>query len=139
VQEADREVLSLPDVKVVTKRQPTKEEMDELFFAMTVVKHVKSNAIVVTKGRQLLGAGAGQMNRVGSVRIALQQAGDKARGAVMGSDAYFPFSDSLQVAAKAGITAVVQPGGSIRDDESIKTADEFNIAMIFTGIRHFKH
>lgn len=139
VQEADREVLSLPNVKVVTKRQPTKEEMDELFFAMTVVKHVKSNAIVVTKGRQLLGAGAGQMNRVGSVRIALQQAGDKARGAVMGSDAYFPFSDSLQVAAKAGITAVVQPGGSIRDDESIKTADEFNIAMIFTGIRHFKH
>lgn len=139
VQEADREVLSLPDVKVVTKRQPTKEEMDELFFAMTVVKHVKSNAIVVTKGRQLLGAGAGQMNRVGSVRIALQQAGDKARGAVMGSDAYFPFSDSLQVAAKAGITAVVQPGGSIRDAESIKTADEFNIAMIFTGVRHFKH
>ena len=139
VQEADRVVLNPAEVKVVTKRQPTREEMEELFFAMTVVKHVKSNAIVVTKGRQLIGAGAGQMNRVGSVRIALQQAGDKARGAVMGSDAYFPFSDSLQEAARAGITAVVQPGGSIRDDESIKTADEFNMAMIFTGVRHFKH
>ena len=139
VQEADRIVLNPAEIKVVTKRQPTKEEMEELFFAMTVVKHVKSNAIVVTKGRQLIGAGAGQMNRVGSVRIALQQAGDKARGAVMGSDAYFPFGDSLQEAARAGITAVVQPGGSIRDEESIKIADEFNMAMIFTGIRHFKH
>jgi phosphoribosylaminoimidazolecarboxamide formyltransferase/IMP cyclohydrolase len=139
VQEADRVVLNPSEVRVVTKRKPSAAEMEELLFAMTMVKHVKSNAIVVTRERQLIGAGAGQMNRVGSVKIALQQAGDKARGAVMGSDAYFPFSDSLQVAARAGITAVVQPGGSIRDDESIKTADEFNMAMIFTGVRHFKH
>jgi len=139
VQEADREVLRMPDLKAVTKRRPTKEEMDELVFAMTVVKHVKSNAIVVTKGRQLLGVGAGQMNRVGSARIAFEQAGEKARGAVLGSDAFFPFRDTLDEAAKAGITAIIQPGGSIRDEESIEAADEHGIAMVFTGMRHFKH
>lgn len=139
VQEADREVLRLPDLKVVTRRQPTQEEMDELIFAMTVVKHVKSNAIVVTRGRQLIGVGAGQMNRVGSARIAFEQAGEKARGAVLGSDAFFPFSDTLHEAARAGITAIIQPGGSVRDEESIKAADEYGIAMVFTGMRHFKH
>lgn len=139
VQDFDREVLRLPELKVVTKRQPTKEEMDELIFAMTVVKHVKSNAIVVTRGHQLIGVGAGQMNRVGSARIAFEQAGDKARGAVLGSDAFFPFSDTLHEAAKAGITAIIQPGGSMRDEESIKAADEYGIAMVFTGMRHFKH
>ncbi|MFX4262045.1 bifunctional phosphoribosylaminoimidazolecarboxamide formyltransferase/IMP cyclohydrolase [Pelotomaculum propionicicum] len=139
VQEADREVLRLPELKVVTKRQPTKEEMDELLFAMTVVKHVKSNAIVITRQRSLVGVGAGQMNRVGSARIAAEQAGDKARGAVMGSDAYFPFNDTVLQVAKAGVTAIIQPGGSIRDEESIKAADENGIAMVFTGMRHFKH
>jgi len=139
VQDFDREVLRLPELKVVTKRQPTKEEMDELIFAMTVVKHVKSNAIVVTRGQQLIGVGAGQMNRVGSARIAFEQAGDKARGAVLGSDAFFPFSDTLHEAAKAGITAIIQPGGSMRDEESIKAADEYGITMVFTGMRHFKH
>ncbi len=139
VQEADREVLRLPELKVVTKRQPTKEEMDELLFAMTVVKHVKSNAIVITRERSLVGVGAGQMNRVGSARIAAGQAGDKARGAVMGSDAYLPFNDTVLQAAKAGVTAIIQPGGSIRDEESIKAADENGIAMVFTGMRHFKH
>lgn len=139
VQEADREVLRLPELKVVTKRQPTKEEMEELLFAMTVVKHVKSNAIVITKNRSLVGVGAGQMNRVGSARIATEQAGEKARGAVLGSDAYFPFNDSVLQAAKAGVTAIIQPGGSIRDEESIKAADENGIAMVFTGMRHFKH
>lgn len=139
VQEADREVLRLPDLKVVTKKQPTKEEMDELIFAMTVVKHVKSNAIVVTKRRQLIGVGAGQMNRVGSARIAFEQAGEKARGAVLGSDAFFPFSDTIIEAAKAGITAIIQPGGSVRDEESIKACDEYGIAMVMTGMRHFKH
>lgn len=139
VQETDREVLRLPELKVVTKRQPTEEEMEELIFAMTVVKHVKSNAIVVTKGRQLIGVGAGQMNRVGSARIAFEQAGAKARGAVLGSDAFFPFSDTLHEAAKAGITAIIQPGGSVRDEESIKAADEYGMAMVFTGMRHFKH
>lgn len=139
VQEADREVLRLPELKVVTKRQPTKEEMDELLFAMTVVKHVKSNAIVITKERSLVGVGAGQMNRVGSARIAAEQAGEKARGAVLGSDAFFPFNDTVLQAAKAGITAIIQPGGSIRDEESIKAANENGIAMVFTGMRHFKH
>ncbi len=139
VQEADREVLRRPDLKVVTGRAPTAAEMDELVFAMTVVKHVKSNAIVVAGGRRLIGVGAGQMNRVGSARIALEQAGEKARGAVMSSDAYFPFRDTLDEAARAGITAVIQPGGSIRDNESIQAADEHGIAMVFTGMRHFKH
>lgn len=139
VQDFDREVLRLPELKVVTRRQPTKEEMDELVFAMTVVKHVKSNAIVLTRGYQLIGVGAGQMNRVGSARIAIEQAGDKARGAVLGSDAFFPFSDTLHEAARAGITAIIQPGGSMRDEESIKAADEYGITMVFTGMRHFKH
>ncbi|NLJ76824.1 MAG: bifunctional phosphoribosylaminoimidazolecarboxamide formyltransferase/IMP cyclohydrolase [Peptococcaceae bacterium] len=139
IQEADREVLRLPELRVVTKREPTMEEMDELLFAMTVAKHVKSNAIVITHERALLGVGAGQMNRVGAARIAVEQAGEKARGAVLGSDAFFPFNDTVQLAAKAGITAIIQPGGSIRDEESIKAADENDIAMVFTGMRHFKH
>ncbi len=138
-QEFDREVFNPSELKVVTKRQPTKEEMDELVFAMTLVKHVKSNAIVVTSGHQLIGVGAGQMNRVGSARIAFEQAGEKARGAVLGSDAFFPFGDTVIEAAKAGITAIIQPGGSIRDEESVKAADENGIAMVFTGMRHFKH
>lgn len=139
VQEFDREVLRSAGIKVVTRRAPAKEEMDELIFAMTLAKHVKSNAIVLTSGRQLIGVGAGQMNRVGSARIALQQAGEKARGAVLGSDAFFPFNDTVLEAAKAGITAIIQPGGSIRDEESIKACDDHNIAMVFTGMRHFKH
>lgn len=139
VQEFDREVLKLPELKVVTKRTPAQEEMDELIFAMTVVKHVKSNAIVLTRDRQLIGVGAGQMNRVGSARIALKQAGDKAAGAVMGSDAFFPFNDTVLEAAGAGITSIIQPGGSIRDEESIKACDENGMAMVFTGMRHFKH
>ena len=139
VQEADREVLRREDLKVVTRRRPTPQEMEELIFAMTVVKHVKSNAIVVSKNCQLLGVGAGQMNRVGAARIALKQAGEKARGAVMGSDAFFPFGDTVEEAARAGISAIIQPGGSVRDEESIKVADEYGIAMVFTGVRHFKH
>ncbi len=138
-QEFDREVLKLPELKVVTKRTPTQNEMDELIFAMTLVKHVKSNAIVLTKERQLIGVGAGQMNRVGSAKIAINQAGEKAAGAVLGSDAFFPFNDTVLEAARAGITAIIQPGGSIRDEESIKACDEAGMAMVFTGMRHFKH
>jgi nitroreductase len=138
-EDACSEVLKLPELKVVTKKTPSQAEMDELIFAMTVVKHVKSNAIVLTKGRQLIGVGAGQMNRVGSARIAFTQAGDKAAGAVMGSDAFFPFNDTVLEAAGAGITAIIQPGGSIRDEESIKACDENGMAMVFTGMRHFKH
>lgn len=139
VQEADHALYREADLKVVTARRPTEDEIAELAFAFTVVKYVKSNAIVVTKGRSLLGVGAGQMNRVGSARIALEQAGEKARGAVLASDAFFPFPDTVEEAAGAGISAIVQPGGSIRDGESIQAADAHGMAMMFTGMRHFRH
>lgn len=126
-------------MKVVTKRKPTEEEWRQLLFAWKVVKHVKSNAIVVAGGDQTYGVGAGQMNRVGSAHIALEQAGEKAKGAVLSSDAFFPFRDSIDTCAKYGIKAVIQPGGSIRDAESIEAADEHGIAMVFTDMRHFKH
>ena len=113
--------------------------MKELELAWKVVKHVKSNAIVIARDGRTIGVGAGQMNRVGSAEIALKQAGEAARGAVMSSDAFFPFRDTVDAAAKAGITAIIQPGGSMRDEESIAAADEHGIAMIFTGMRHFKH
>ena len=139
LQEADRETFAPERARVVTQRHPTREELSELAFAFTVVKHVKSNAITVTKDRQLIGVGAGQMNRVGAARIALAQAGERARGAVLASDAFFPFRDTVDEAARAGITAIIQPGGSLRDEESIAACNEHGIAMIFTGIRHFKH
>lgn len=123
----------------VTKRAPTEEELGRLALAWRVVKHVKSNAIVLVNGRRTVGVGAGQMNRVGAARIAIAQAGDLARGSVLASDAFFPMPDTVEEAAKAGVTAIVQPGGSIRDEESIRAADEAGIAMVFTGIRHFRH
>ncbi|MBC7240591.1 MAG: bifunctional phosphoribosylaminoimidazolecarboxamide formyltransferase/IMP cyclohydrolase, partial [Chloroflexi bacterium] len=125
--------------QVVTKRAPTAAEREELAFAWKVVKHVKSNAIVVTKDRVTLGVGAGQMNRVGAAKIALEQAGEAAKGAVLASDAFFPFPDTVEEAARAGISAIIQPGGSVRDEEAIATADRYGLAMIFTGRRHFKH
>ncbi|MEW6423455.1 MAG: bifunctional phosphoribosylaminoimidazolecarboxamide formyltransferase/IMP cyclohydrolase [Bacillota bacterium] len=139
LQEADREMVIPERVRVVTEKQPTEEQLAELAFAMAIVKHVKSNAIVVTRNRQLIGVGAGQMNRVGSARIALTQAGERARGAVLASDAFFPFRDTVDEAARAGIAAIVQPGGSLRDEESIAACNEYGIPMIFTGMRHFKH
>lgn len=139
VQTADDIVEQSTDWKVVTEKQPTPEELEELMFAWKVVKHVKSNAIVVTKNQTTLGVGAGQMNRVGSVEIALKQAGDNAKGGVLGSDAFFPFDDSVRTAAAAGISAIVQPGGSMRDQDSIKAANELGLVMVFTGIRHFLH
>ena len=111
----------------------------DIEFGLKVVKHVKSNAIVVVKDGQTLGIGAGQMNRVGSCKIALEQAGEKARGAVLASDAFFPMRDSADIAADYGITAIVQPGGSIRDQESIDACNEKGVAMVFSKIRHFKH
>lgn len=126
-------------MKVVTDRAPTEEEWEELLFAWKVVKHVKSNAIVVAKGKRTLGVGAGQMNRVGSAKIALEEAGEKAKGAVLSSDAFFPMPDTVEEAAKAGITAIIQPGGSIKDQESIDACNRHGIAMIFTGMRHFRH
>lgn len=125
--------------KVVTSRAPTDEERAALDFAWRVCKHVKSNAIVFAKPGRTVGIGAGQMSRVVSVEIAAQKAGEEARGAVMASDAFFPFPDGIEAAAKAGITAVVQPGGSKKDDEVIRAANEANIAMLFTGVRHFRH
>lgn len=139
VQETDVHSLSRDEVKVVTDREPTEAEWKQLLFGWKVVKHVKSNAIVLVKDDMTVGVGAGQMNRVGSAKIAIEQAGEKAAGSVLASDAYFPMGDTLELAARAGITAVIQPGGSIRDEESIKVANEQGIAMIFTGIRHFKH
>ena len=106
---------------------------------MKVVKHVKSNGICVVKGNATLGIGPGQTNRIGAAEIALGMAGEKAKGAVLASDAFFPFRDCVEVAAKAGITAIIQPGGSVRDQESIDACNEFGIAMVFTGKRHFKH
>ncbi|MCS7161192.1 MAG: bifunctional phosphoribosylaminoimidazolecarboxamide formyltransferase/IMP cyclohydrolase [Gemmatales bacterium] len=125
--------------RVVSRRQPTESEWEDLRFAWTVVKHVKSNAIVLTKAGQLVGVGAGQMSRVDAVRLAVAKAGERALGAVLASDAFFPFRDNVDEAAKAGITAIVQPGGSIRDREVIQACDEHLIALVHTGIRHFRH
>jgi phosphoribosylaminoimidazolecarboxamide formyltransferase/IMP cyclohydrolase len=137
------------DLKVVTKRAPTTQEMTDLTFAFTVAKHVKSNAIVYAKGGATVGVGAGQMSRVNSSRIAAWKAQDAARvagdadswaiGSVVASDAFFPFADGLMAAAEAGATAIIQPGGSVRDDEVIAAADERGLAMVFTGMRHFRH
>ncbi|MBF2079955.1 MAG: bifunctional phosphoribosylaminoimidazolecarboxamide formyltransferase/IMP cyclohydrolase [Synechococcales cyanobacterium T60_A2020_003] len=139
VQSADDEPIDPSTWQVVTQKHPTEDELAELLFAWRVVKHVKSNAIVVTRDRTTLGVGAGQMNRVGSVKIALEQAGEKAQGAFLASDGFFPFDDSVRTAAAAGITAIVQPGGSLRDQESIDAANELGIVMVFTGTRHFLH
>ncbi len=139
VQQADNEQVNIKDCKVVTQLQPTIEAIEAANFLWKVVKHVKSNAIVVGNNKMTLGVGAGQMNRVGSAKIALEQAGDLAKGAVLVSDAFFPMRDTVDLAAKYGITTIVQTGGSIKDEEVIAAANEHNIAMIFTGVRHFKH
>ncbi|HIK05230.1 MAG TPA: bifunctional phosphoribosylaminoimidazolecarboxamide formyltransferase/IMP cyclohydrolase [Trichormus sp. M33_DOE_039] len=139
VQAADDVIADASQWQVVTDRQPTADELAELLFAWKVCKHVKSNAIVITRDRTTLGVGAGQMNRVGSTKIALEQAGDKANGAILASDGFFPFDDSVRTAAAAGITAIVQPGGSLRDQDSIKAANELGLVMVLTGVRHFLH
>jgi phosphoribosylaminoimidazolecarboxamide formyltransferase/IMP cyclohydrolase len=124
---------------VVTERRPSTEELADLRFAWKAVKHVKSNAIVLAKGGAMIGAGAGQPNRVNSVDLALRAAGERAPGCAMASDAFFPFPDSIELAAEHGILAVAQPGGSVRDDEVIATCDRLGVAMCFTGYRHFRH
>lgn len=139
VQDADDADDDPSTWQVVTKKEPTEAEYRALELAWKVVRHVKSNAIVVADEISTLGVGAGQMNRVGAAQIALDQAGDKAVGAVLASDAFFPFGDTVEAAAAAGITAIIQPGGSIRDAESIEAADKYGIAMVCTGTRHFRH
>ena len=139
MQDRDTIIYDPEKLKVVTKKPVDEALKKDLLFAWKTVKHVKSNAIVIAKDTQTLGVGAGQMNRVGSCEIAIKQAGEKAKGAVLASDAFFPFADSIEAAAKAGISAIIQPGGSIRDEEVIEACDKYGIAMIFTGIRHFKH
>jgi phosphoribosylaminoimidazolecarboxamide formyltransferase/IMP cyclohydrolase len=126
-------------MRTVSKREPTDEEVKDLLFAWRVVKHIKSNAIVLVKDLELLGMGAGQPSRVDSVAIALKKAGNRAKGSVLGSDAFFPFPDGVELAAQAGVTAIIEPGGSKRDEDAIRVAGEYNIAMVFTGMRHFKH
>jgi len=142
VQDTDQGRVTRDDLTVVTKRQPTDEEMRDLQFCWKVAKFVKSNAIVYVKNSSTIGVGAGQMSRVYSAKVAGIKAADEnleVKGSVMASDAFFPFRDGLDAAAEAGITAVIQPGGSMRDDEVIAAADEHNIAMVFTGMRHFRH
>ncbi|MEM0982255.1 MAG: bifunctional phosphoribosylaminoimidazolecarboxamide formyltransferase/IMP cyclohydrolase, partial [Cyanobacteria bacterium P01_H01_bin.58] len=139
VQAADEVADDPAQWQIVTQQKPDAATLEELLFAWRLVKHVKSNAIVVSKDRVTLGIGAGQMNRVGAAKIALDQAGDQTQGATLASDGFFPFDDSVRTAAAAGIAAIVQPGGSKRDEDSIKAADELGLVMAFTGIRHFLH
>ena len=147
-QQQDTETITLTENMCVTEVKPTEEQMTDLQFGWRIVKHVKSNAIVVVKDGRTYGVGAGQMNRVGSAAIALKQAQEslaadgkdiREAGLVMASDGFFPFGDSVESAAEYGITAIVQPGGSVRDNESIEAANNHHITMLFTGMRHFKH
>lgn len=139
VQGLDAEILRDDALKVVTKRIPTADEMADLRFAWRVVKHVKSNGVLLFKGKKTVGIGPGQTNRITALKLAIDYAGENAKGSVMASDAFFPFEDCVKAAAAAGVTAIIQPGGSIRDEDSIKACDESQIAMVFTGMRHFKH
>lgn len=142
VQDTDTKKTTAKNVRVVTKRAPTKKELDALLFGFTVVKNIKSNAVVFCTHERTLGIGAGQMSRVDSTKIAVRKAHEAKlglKGSVFASDAFFPFADAVAEAAKAGATAIIQPGGSIRDDEVIAEANKHNIAMVFTGVRHFKH
>ena len=137
----DKDVISHDPatLKIVSKKQPDSKEMDDLLFAWIVAKHVKSNAIVYARDGEALGIGAGQMSRVDSSRLAVEKARQNLKGCVMASDAFFPFRDSIDTAAKSGVSAIIQPGGSIRDEEVIEAADEHGMSMVFTSIRHFKH
>ena len=138
VQDLDLPLLG-GELKTVTRRAPTEQEMEQLLFAWRVVKHVKSNAIVLAKDSSTVGVGPGQTNRITALDLAVRYGGDRVAGSVMASDAFFPFDDCVKAAHEAGITAIIQPGGSIRDEDSIRACDEYGIAMVFTGMRHFRH
>jgi phosphoribosylaminoimidazolecarboxamide formyltransferase/IMP cyclohydrolase len=139
VQARDASGDDFVQARTVTRRPPTAQEMADLRFGWLVCKHVKSNAIVLAKGGMVVGVGAGQMSRVDSVQLAVRKAGERSRGAVLASDAFFPFRDNVDEAAKAGVTALVEPGGSMRDADAIAACDEHGLAMVFTGVRHFRH
>lgn len=139
VQNYNNELLNQEEIKYVTDKRPTAGEMEDLLFAMKVVKHTKSNGIAIAKGKQTLGVGPGQTNRIMAAKIAIEYGGDRNDGAVLASDAFFPFPDCVEVAAAAGIKAIIQPGGSMNDKESIEACNKYGIAMVFTGMRHFKH
>lgn len=139
LQDKDDIIYDGNSIRVVTKKQPNAQELETMKFAMKVVKHTKSNAIVLAQQDGTIGIGCGQMNRITAAKLAIESGGDKCKGSVMASDAFFPFPDCVEAANKAGVTAIVQPGGSIRDQESIDACDKYGIAMVFTGIRHFKH
>jgi phosphoribosylaminoimidazolecarboxamide formyltransferase/IMP cyclohydrolase len=142
IQDADLKTETENDLKVVTKKSPTSQEINDLIFANILVKHTKSNAIVLAKNGQLLGSGAGQTSRVDALQQAIAKAkhfGFDLTGAVMASDAFFPFPDCVQISAAAGISAIVQPGGSVRDNDSIEESDKLGLSMVVTGIRHFRH
>jgi phosphoribosylaminoimidazolecarboxamide formyltransferase/IMP cyclohydrolase len=139
LQTRDQPADDFAQAKVVSKRPPTSQEMADLRFAWLVAKHTKSNAIVLAKENHVVGVGAGQMSRVDSVHLAVRKAGDRVKGSVLASDAFFPFRDNVDEAARAGVAAIVQPGGSMRDQDSIAACDEHGLAMIFTGVRHFRH
>jgi phosphoribosylaminoimidazolecarboxamide formyltransferase/IMP cyclohydrolase len=139
IQERDRLVRAPREFRVVTKRAPSDAERADLLFGWRVLPHVRSNGILLARGGAVVGVGAGQPSRVDSVAIACRKAGERARGAALASDAFFPFPDGIEEAAAAGITAVIQPGGSVRDDATIAAADRAGIAMLVTGERHFRH
>src|SRR5205814_7374887 len=139
IQQSDLGELKSADLKVVTQRAPTAEELATMKFAWKVSKHVKSNAIVFAKDGATVGVGAGQMSRVDSVKLAVMKAQSSLQGSIVASDAFFPFPDGIEEAAKTGATAVIQPGGSVRDPDVIATADRWGLSMVFTGIRHFLH
>ena len=138
MQSRDTKLLS-DELKVVTNRKPTDKEMQDLIFAWKAVKHTKSNAISLAKDKILIANGPGQVSRIWALENAIKQGGESVKGSVMASDAFFPFDDCVKAAHEAGITAIIQPGGSIRDEDSIKACNEYGIAMVFTGMRHFKH
>jgi phosphoribosylaminoimidazolecarboxamide formyltransferase/IMP cyclohydrolase len=133
------DITLFDELRVVTEKQPTEKEMQDLLFAWRIVKHVKSNAIAIAKDNTSVGLGVGQVNRIWATEQAIEHGGDRVKGAVLASDAFFPFDDCVRAAAKAGITAIIQPGGSVNDQLSIDAANELGIAMVFTGQRHFKH
>jgi phosphoribosylaminoimidazolecarboxamide formyltransferase / IMP cyclohydrolase len=139
VQNYNNELINQEDLQCVTEKKPTLEEMEDLIFTMKVVKHTKSNGIVLGKNKQSIGVGPGQLNRIMAAKIAIEYGAERAKGAVLASDAFFPFIDCVEAASKTGITAIIQPGGSLKDNESIEACNKHGIAMIFTGMRHFKH